>query len=64
MTDTSFLSTHIKKPVLTPMEKEGAVSVVKSETRAQAIHLPTRNYSQVQLDADCAARDEVAGIWS
>ena len=27
--ETSFLSTHIKKQVLTPMEKEGAVSVVK-----------------------------------
>jgi hypothetical protein len=29
VTETPFLSTHIKKQVLTPMEKEGAVSVVK-----------------------------------
>jgi three-Cys-motif partner protein len=28
VTDTSFLSTHIKKPVLTPMEKQGAVRVL------------------------------------
>jgi three-Cys-motif partner protein len=28
VTDTSFLSTHIKKPILTPMEKEGVVRVV------------------------------------
>jgi three-Cys-motif partner protein len=29
ITETPFLSTHIKKQVLTPMEKEGAVTVVR-----------------------------------
>jgi hypothetical protein len=32
VTETPFLSTHIKKQVLTPMEKEGAVSVVNPKS--------------------------------